>query len=153
MAIKLQGTDCCTRMKMSSGRLLPSEMIVVAVLVGYLAVQSHCGRRPQLGEARNGTGSRHDAAAAVNSTAASASASAADDESKLYLVFCVRRLCEPRADYDYYDQPMPINCFCCVSKKGPPCYETEKECRANCPACNPTCAPPQPAGDDASVHA
>ncbi|KAL5196801.1 hypothetical protein ABZP36_000313 [Zizania latifolia] len=150
------GKDSCgsskrvsgTRMKMGSGRWLPSAMIIITVLFGYLAVQSHGGRRPQLlVEARNSTVSRHDAAA-VNSAAA-----ADDDESKLYLVFCVKRECEPKADNDYYDEPMPIDCFCCVSKEGPPCYGTEQDCRANCPACNPTCAPPQPAGDDASVHA
>ncbi|KAG8099167.1 hypothetical protein GUJ93_ZPchr0013g34918 [Zizania palustris] len=139
------------KMKMGNGRWLPSTMIIVTVLA-YLAVHSHCGRRTtQLVEGRNSRGSRRDGAA-VNSAAAAA---AADDESKLYLVFCVRQECDPlKADYDD-PRPMPVFCFCCVSKEGPLCYRNEKECRANCPVCNPICAPPHPAGagDDASVHA
>ena len=66
----------------------------------------------------------------TNLTNANSNATAANvvplDGRKLTLKFCTREFC----DHGNI-------CYCCQGKEN--CYKTSEECKANCPACNPTC--------------
>ncbi|OEL18144.1 hypothetical protein BAE44_0020838, partial [Dichanthelium oligosanthes] len=51
----------------------------------------------------------------------------------LVLKFCVKIQCDAKHE-----------CYCCMNEKPEPfCYETLRECQAECPLCNPTCPPVQ----------
>ncbi|OEL30303.1 hypothetical protein BAE44_0008680, partial [Dichanthelium oligosanthes] len=52
------------------------------------------------------------------------------DESKVKLIFCSKMYCDTE----------PHDCYCCLNGRPEPlCYDTERECRAKCPHCNPKC--------------
>ncbi|CAL4955758.1 unnamed protein product [Urochloa decumbens] len=64
--------------------------------------------------------------------ASTAVESTASDESKVTLVFCIWRECDPHR----------WTCFCCANTPESPCYPTRDECRKHCPLCNPKCPSP-----------
>ncbi|TVU23858.1 hypothetical protein EJB05_26242 [Eragrostis curvula] len=71
-------------------------------------------------------------------------------ESKIYIVFCIPADCR---DLD----PAWKDCHCCGNAHhAQSCHQTQEECRAKCPLCNPNCSllpPPQPATDYRLLHA
>jgi hypothetical protein len=73
-------------------------------------------------------------ATAVNSTTAAA------DESKLILQFCVNKRCS-----SVPEGHEPPYCYCCETMYSEPCFATQEECRAVCPICvdHNACEPPR----------
>ncbi|OQU78918.1 hypothetical protein SORBI_3008G071550 [Sorghum bicolor] len=55
------------------------------------------------------------------------------DASNVTLVLCQRRYC--------YEEPH--DCYCCLPEFSL-CYNTQSECRAACPRCNPKCPAQSP---------
>nr|CAB3451077.1 unnamed protein product [Digitaria exilis] len=89
--------------------------------------------RAQLGDARD-------------VDAASSNSTSSVDESKVDLVFCLSLPCPAGRDLGSLigtKARVAPSCYCC-QQGALVCYETMKECRANCPPCNPQCRRQEP---------
>ncbi|CAL4997040.1 unnamed protein product [Urochloa decumbens] len=95
-------------------------ILVLVVFGGVLVVPAHC-RSPQLFKTES-----------TKATTTGTNYSTSVDESKIYLIFCVKGLCATATT-----RGLGL-CFCCQNSPNA-CYNSFSECQANCPSCNPKC--------------